>query len=35
MLGADLPSIWHVEDTWDNFDHVRGRVDTRFREWRA
>lgn len=33
-LGANLPSLYHVADTWENFDRIAARVDQRFEEWR-
>jgi len=33
LLGADCPSLYHVRDTWANFDALRTRVDERFRSW--
>lgn len=34
-LGAGLPSLYHVEDTWENFDRLRQVIDERFNRWRA
>ena len=34
-LGATLPSLYHVEDTWANFDRLRPVIDERFESWRA
>jgi hypothetical protein len=33
LLTADLPSVYHVSDTWDNFDVLRRRLDERFAQW--
>jgi hypothetical protein len=33
-LGANLPSLYHVADTWENFDIIAARIDERFSEWR-
>ncbi|MEO0612795.1 MAG: hypothetical protein AAFY83_05735 [Pseudomonadota bacterium] len=29
-----LPSLFHVEPTWDNFDKIKSVMDRRFKEWR-
>lgn len=34
-LGDDLPSLYHVEDTWPNFDKFALILDWRFAEWKA
>jgi hypothetical protein len=34
-LGDDLPSLYHVEDTWANFDKFALILDWRFAEWKA
>jgi len=28
-----VPTVWHIEDTWSNFDRVRELVDARYAEW--
>jgi hypothetical protein len=33
-LSADLPSFWHVEDTWENFDLLAPIITQRFEEWK-
>ena len=33
-LGGDLPSLYHVADTWENFDRLAAVLDARFVEWR-
>jgi len=33
MVGA-LPSLYHVEDTWDNYDKMAAVITQRFDEWR-
>ena len=35
ILGTGSASVWHVEDTWENFDLLRPRLDERFRAWSA
>jgi hypothetical protein len=32
-LGGGLPSLYHVEDTWENFDKVAAVLDRRFADW--
>lgn len=34
-LTRDLPSTYHVADTWENFDQLRPALDRRFREWKT
>ncbi len=34
LLAQGLPSMYHVKDTWENFDRLSARIDKRFREWR-
>ena len=34
-LGGDLPSLYHVEDTWENFEQIKRVIDERFRAWKA
>ncbi|MBO2009447.1 hypothetical protein [Hymenobacter negativus] len=34
-LAEELPSIYHVKDTWENYDILSKRLDRRFREWKA
>ena len=31
---ADLPSLYHVEDTWVNFDRLKPIIDARYIEWK-
>ena len=33
VLGGSLPSLYHVQDTWQNFDLLKPTLDTRFTEW--
>lgn len=33
VLGTDLPSIYHVEDTWSNYEKLKARISTRYAEW--
>ena len=34
-LTNGLPTLYHVLDTWENFDRLKPVVDTRYAEWRA
>lgn len=34
-LGAGLPSMYHVEDTWENFDRVAAVITQRYEEWKT
>lgn len=34
-LGAELPSLFHVEDTWDNYDRLKAQIDQRFDAWKG
>lgn len=33
VLGADLPDLYRVEDTWESFDRLAPMIDRRFEEW--
>ncbi len=35
MLGGDLPSLYHVEDSWENFDKIAPVLDQQLAAWRA
>ena len=35
VLAKDLPSVYHVSDTWENFDRLSVRLNERLTEWRA
>jgi hypothetical protein len=32
-LAKGLPSLYHVRDTWDNFEKLRPILETRFKNW--
>lgn len=34
LLAGDLPSLYHVKDTWENFDAVKRKVDARYADWK-
>ena len=33
-LAENLPSVYHVEDTWENYDKLAPLIDKRFEEWK-
>jgi len=35
ILGEDGVELYHVKDTWANFDRLKPVLDKRFSEWRA
>ena len=35
VLGGDLPSLYHVQNTWENFDKLAPVLDERLAAWRA
>ena len=34
QLAADLPSFWHVADTWENYDRLDPVITRRYEEWK-
>jgi hypothetical protein len=34
VLGGDLPTLYHVADTWENFDALAPTLERRYTEWR-
>ena len=34
-LGGDLPSLYHVPDSWESFDLLEPLLERRFNEWRS
>jgi hypothetical protein len=32
-LAGGLPSTYHVEDSWENYDRIAGVIDQRFAQW--
>lgn len=34
-LARTLPSTYHVEDTWENYDKIAQVLDKRFHEWKS
>jgi predicted DNA-binding WGR domain protein len=35
LLCKDLPTIYHVEDNWDNYSKLSKRISKRFDEWQS
>lgn len=35
VLASKLPSIYHVEDTWENYDKIADKIEARYQEWKA
>jgi hypothetical protein len=35
VLGGDLPTLYHVQDTWENFDKLAPVLDERLAAWKA
>lgn len=33
VLAVDLPTLYHVSDTWENYENLKVRVDQRFADW--
>lgn len=33
VLAASLPSIYHVKDSWDNYEIMKATIDKRYAEW--
>ena len=34
LLVKQLPSIYHVNDSWENYDKMALRIDMRFQDWK-
>jgi len=35
VLSDQLPSFWHVADTWDNYDKMAAVIDRRYKNWKS
>jgi hypothetical protein len=33
-LVGDLPTLYHVEDTWPNYETIKQKIDQRYEEWK-
>ena len=34
LLSGKLPTMYHVQDTWENYDHLKAQIDKRFAAWK-
>ena len=34
VLARELESVYHVEDTWENYDKIRWVIDERYQAWK-
>lgn len=34
-LGKDVPTLYHIADTWENYDRIAAVIDRRFKEWKG
>jgi hypothetical protein len=34
VLGEDLPTMYHVEDNWENYEKLKCKVDERYEAWK-
>jgi len=34
VLAEQLPSFWHVEDTWENYDKIAPVITRRYEQWK-
>ena len=34
FLGNTLPTLYHVEDTWENYELIKEKLDARFSKWK-
>ena len=35
LLATQLPSAYHVADTWENYERLKQRIDERYSAWKA
>jgi hypothetical protein len=35
LLAENLPTAYHVEDSWENFNILRKKIDERFFDWKS
>lgn len=35
VLGEDAETLYHIEDSWENFDKLKPVIDRRFDQWHA
>jgi hypothetical protein len=34
ILVKMLPSIYHVTDSWENYERIKTRIDMRYQDWK-
>lgn len=34
VLAQDLPSLYHVENSWDNYERIAQRINQRYQDWK-
>lgn len=34
LLAIDLPSLYHVSETWENYDKLTARISERYTQWK-
>lgn len=34
LLAGTLPSLYHVNDTWENYEKMKARIDMRLQDWK-
>jgi hypothetical protein len=34
LINAETPTIYHVKDTWENFDLISKKIEARYQEWK-
>ena len=34
-LSSELPSMYHVKDTWENFDKLKPLIDKAYQQWKS
>ncbi|WKN43233.1 DUF7832 domain-containing protein [Tunicatimonas pelagia] len=34
LLSGNLPSLYHVKDSWENYDKIAQNVSVRYRDWK-
>jgi hypothetical protein len=34
ILGKSVPTLYHIKDSWENFDCLKPTLDSRFAEWK-
>jgi hypothetical protein len=34
LLAKGLPSVYHVTDSWSNYERLKKKIDSRYRRWK-